>query len=217
MWALHLTISTLMKCHYGLLNSVVSHTGATLQLLTRSIFSRACILSHLFNGVSSLCRWSCHVACHPTFEPYGPLTTCNCKWSYGSIGWTTLSNDETAIAFIAVAFPNLPISYLQISTDSTDTLWFYHVLPQQNGELSDELSLLPRMISGGIRRPKIGSEICHPKRAPPDRFRSPPGWAKCHRCRRDSEGSQGRGCQSSRSSSDLTRTQNLDPLGIRTI
>mmetsp|Transcript_28934 Transcript_28934/g.62941 ORF Transcript_28934/g.62941 Transcript_28934/m.62941 type:complete len:262 (-) Transcript_28934:470-1255(-) len=38
--------------------------------------------------------------------------------------------------------------------------------------------------------------------APPDRFRSPPGWAKCHRCRRDSEGSQGRGCQSSRSSSD---------------
>ena len=68
---------------------VVSHTGATSQLLTRSIFSRACILSHLFNGVSSLCRWSCHVACHPTFEPYGPLTTCNCKWSYGSIGWTT--------------------------------------------------------------------------------------------------------------------------------
>ena len=28
-------------------------------------------LSHLFNGVSSLCRWPCHVTCHPTFETYG--------------------------------------------------------------------------------------------------------------------------------------------------
>ena len=78
------------SCGISQFDIVVSHTGATSQLLTRSIFSRACILSHLFNGVSSLCRWSCHVACHPTFEPYGPLTTCNCKWSYGSIGWTTL-------------------------------------------------------------------------------------------------------------------------------
>ena len=69
---------------------VVSHTGATSQLLTRSIFSRACILSHLFNGVYSLRRWPCHVACHPSFKPYGLLTTHDCKWSYGSINWTTL-------------------------------------------------------------------------------------------------------------------------------
>ena len=38
------------------------------QLLVRSIFQEApWALRHLFNGVSSLRRWPCHVACHPTF------------------------------------------------------------------------------------------------------------------------------------------------------
>ena len=57
-------------------------------------------LSHLFNGVYSLRRWPCHVACHPSFKPYGLLTTHDCKWSYGSINWTTEINQNFLYLFL---------------------------------------------------------------------------------------------------------------------